>query len=145
MKESYFWSQLKAAMQGYAHVCRIENTAGNGMSDVNMCKDGVEVWVELKMFKGKRLHFRTSQLGWIMTRQKFGGKVWVLARGEDGAWLYDAEKLLACERRPEGDKAFSVVPDEFRWTTKKPFKWQELREILFETDLKQTTTLPENS
>lgn len=152
MKESYFWTQFKAALAGFAHASRIENTAGNGMSDVNVCKDGKEVWVELKMFKGKRLHFRTSQLNWISTRHKFGGRVLVLARSEDVAVLYDAYQLLnSNERRPETAQSFSVLPacreisGGMLWRSVKPFKWQELREILFDTDLKQTARQTENS
>lgn len=141
MKESYLWTQFKAAMDGFAHASRIENTAGNGISDVNLCKDGQEIWVELKMFKGRRLHFRNSQLNWIMTRRKFGGRVLTLARSDNALMLYDAEKLLTkCARRPEGDKTFSIQPDGIEtdytlWRSIKPFKWHELREILFVPNL----------
>jgi hypothetical protein len=151
VRESYFWVQFKAAMVGFAHASRIENTAGNGISDVNLCRDGIEVWVELKMMKGSRLHFRNSQLSWILTRAKFGGRVRVLARNEDVALLYDAQKLLTLnQHRAETPQSFSIlvpkVDDEsLLWRSPKPFKWQELREVLFVTDLKQESILPENS
>lgn len=143
MKESYLWSQVKAALDGHAHACRIENTAGTGISDVNLCWPGGECWVELKVFKGKRLHFRNSQLNWIMTRSRFGGTVWVLARDGDEIWLYPGDDLLQnCERRPEGNGSFSIVPDPLyaTWWHMKPFNWAELREILLKPVVQSVTT-----
>ncbi len=134
MRESYLWAQLKAALGSSAHLCRVENSAGNGISDVNCCRDGREVWIELKMFSGKRLHFKNSQLIWITTRIKFGGWVWVLARDGDELKLWDAGVLLnSCERKHQAEKAFSIEPTiPPIWSSKKPFRWAELSSILFD-------------
>ncbi len=151
MKESYLWSQFKEAMAGFAHASRIENTAGNGMSDVNLCKNGKEIWVELKMFKGRRLHFRNSQLSWICSRHNFGGRIFVVARNDDSLFAYDAYILLSRNpHRPETPQSFSIQADDpgtmgLLWRSAKPFRWQELREVLFVTDLKQEAILSENS
>lgn len=133
MRESYLWSQLKAAIGSSAHLCRVENSAGNGISDVNGCRDGREIWIELKMFHGKKLHFRTSQLSWILTRRKYGGVVWVLARDGDEIKLWDANVLLqSCRRNAQTDKSFSIIPDIApAWSSTKPFRWSELAETLF--------------
>lgn len=135
MKESYLWAQLKAAIGDSAHLCRIENTAGAGISDVNGCRNGREIWIELKMFHGARLHFRTSQLNWIFTRGRHNGMVWVLARDGDEVRLWDANVLLkSSERRSQTEKSFSIVPGTPPiWSSRKPFKWGELSEVLFST------------
>jgi hypothetical protein len=67
---------------------RIENTAGSGQPDLNMCFRGAEVWVELKMAKGKRLIFQPTQGPWIRQRTASGGRVFILARKNDTLRLF---------------------------------------------------------
>ena len=136
VKESYFWQQVKAGLDDVeTHLCRIENTAGTGISDVNACCRGQEVWIELKVFHGRRIYFRNSQKSWIVRRSEVGGRIFVLARNENMLCMYDAAAVVQAESIPGSDnKSFSVDIDKLPpvlFACVKPFKWAELRERLF--------------
>lgn len=136
VKESYFWKQVKAGLEDqHTQLCRIENTAGTGISDVNICSHGVEVWLELKVFRRKYLHFRTSQRVWITRRTSVGGLVWIVARNGDDFEIYDAVAILACPHKSNPDKkSFSIAAADLPspvYRCSKPYKWREIREALF--------------
>jgi hypothetical protein len=137
VKESYFWQQVKAGLDDAGtHLSRIENTAGTGISDVSACCLGREAWIELKVFHGKRLHFRNSQRVWITRRVAAGGRVLVLARRDDDAVLYRALDVVlsACKVESDG-KSFSIDASDLPtpiFSCHKPFKWSELRSAIFE-------------
>jgi len=139
MKESAFWSSVKKALdENDMHLSRVENSAGSGMSDVSACCNGKEVWIELKVFVGNRLHFRNSQFIWITKRLSVGGRVVVLTRKDDklGAHVsvYSAKDVLALDRIPGGDeKSFWLDPSSLLpiIKTSKPFKWQDVRRAIF--------------
>lgn len=62
-----------------AHWDRIENTAGNGMGDMNGCWMGTEVWIELKEIHNLRIsNLRPSQVAWHTKRWLKGGRCYVL-------------------------------------------------------------------
>jgi hypothetical protein len=139
VKESYFWSQVKAGLtSAEVDLCRIENTAGSGISDVNACCGGREIWIELKVFHGNRLYFRNSQRAWIVRRGQVGGRVFILARRDDEILLYRAIDIVVGPHTTGSDgKSFSVAAEDlplpiFRGA--KPFKWNLIRAILFKTD-----------
>ena len=136
VRESYFWQQVKIGLDNVeTHLVRIENSAGNGISDVNACCRGQEIWLELKVFHGRRLYFRNSQKSWIVRRSEVGGRIFVLARNEDTLIMYDAAAMMQCEAIHGNDgKSFSVDVDKLPpsiYVCRKPFKWAELREKLF--------------
>lgn len=136
VKESYFWQQVKAGLSvGNTHLSRIENTAGTGISDVSACANGVEVWLELKVFHGSRLHFRQSQRLWILKRATAGGRTFILARNNDVMLLYDALPVVLTKARPDADgKSFSVLEADLptpKYECKKPFNWAQLHERVF--------------
>lgn len=134
--EAYFWKQVREGLSNQTtHLCRIENTAGTGISDVNACSSGIEVWIELKVFKGMQLHFRNSQKAWITTRCNVGGRVFVLARKEDDIFLYDGGDVMDAVSNPVSErKSFFIryedLPKPLYWGIK-PFKWDELRNKIF--------------
>lgn len=136
VKESYFWQQVKVGLSdARTHLSRIENTAGTGISDVTACSDGIEIWIELKVFHGKKLHFRTSQRVWITNRLGVGGIVWIVARNGDNLQIYDAAAIMAAPHKsyPE-KKAFSISVEDLPlpvYQCNKPFKWGDVREVLF--------------
>ncbi len=137
--ETYFWKTVKNNLSDeYTHLSRIENTAGTGISDVSGCRKGKEVWIELKVSHGKRVHFRTSQRAWIMTRTGVGGTVWVLIRIEDDVVLYRAKEVLASKFQVAADtKSFSILltdlPQPVHRSTK-PVAWKEISKIIFENN-----------
>lgn len=138
VKESYFWKQVKAGLGDMAgHLSRIENTAGTGISDVNMCYQGHEVWVELKVFHGEKLHFRTSQRAWISKHDACGGSVVVLARKDDLLLVYQARECLDAKHKVASDcKSFTVdyadLPSPI-YSCRKPFRWMEVRNALVDS------------
>jgi hypothetical protein len=138
MKESDLWKQVKNALEDeHTHLSRIENTAGTGISDVSACSHGVEVWLELKMFHGNDLHFRNSQRIWISRRLAVGGRVFVLARQNDVLRVYSAASLLLAPfvQHELERKSFHIKWSDLPmplYICKKPFKWPELRSVIFE-------------
>jgi hypothetical protein len=132
VRESYFWQQVKAGLGSVpnVHMSRVENTAGSGISDVNVCVDGKEFWLELKMFHGEKLHFRTSQRAWISKHVACGGSVFILARKEDTLILYKACTCLEAPHKVSKDcKSFTVdyanLPTAL-YSCSKPFRWKEV-------------------
>lgn len=142
VKESYFWTQIKAGLNDeHTHLCRIENTAGTGISDVNVCVNGLELWLELKVFHGKYLHFRTSQRIWITRRLQVGGTVWIVTRNGDDLEIYDAAATMAAPHKsyPE-KKSFRIAIEDLPtpvYRCSKPFKWVEVRKVLFSSKNKE--------
>jgi len=136
MKESEFWSSVRAQLMKFPeiHFSRIENSAGDGISDVSMCRNGREVWVELKMFKGNRLHFRDSQRLWINARTKAGGHVVILARKDKTVYVFDAAKAMkaAYSHTPER-KSFSIQQNDLTtiFVDQVPVEWDVLFDTVF--------------
>jgi hypothetical protein len=137
VKESDFWSLVKKNLSSQVHASRIENTAGTGMSDVNACRCGKEVWVELKIQKGNMLEFRTSQLGWIGKRLQAGGRVRVVARRDNAILVYTGGVCFGTVDSPpvpvKGKKAERVMADaRYKlFETTKPFDWRRLEDSIF--------------
>ena len=136
VKESYFWQQAKMGLEDLdIHLSRIENTAGTGISDVSACRNGVEVWIELKVFHGRRMYFRNSQRSWISKRSSVGGRIFILARKDDELRLYRAMDVMVAEYEPSSDgKSFSVSElnlGEPLYRCCKPFRWGEVRAKIF--------------
>ena len=104
---------------------RVENSAGTGQPDLNGCWHGIEVWVELKIFKGNQLIFRSTQPEWIRRRIGAGGRVFVLARKDDTLYLYDG--LSAGNRSAE--TWLNVLP---LFCTSIPFDYDGLLKKIFE-------------
>tara|TARA_R110000803_G_scaffold1629_4_gene5270 strand:- start:3224 stop:3634 length:411 start_codon:yes stop_codon:yes gene_type:complete len=79
--EATFSKLVKSHLPAGAHWQRIETgSTGTGIPDVNICYKGKEIWVELKLIKGKRVDLSPTQVAWHMQRAKAGGITWILAR-----------------------------------------------------------------
>ena len=138
MTESYLWQQLRGSRpfsEADIDLNRVENSVGNGAPDVEGCWLGKQVWIELKIFKGNRVHFRYSQRTWIKRREKAGGHCYVLARKNNELRLYDAPALVSSPVVDNaGERWFAVEPDSIDallWMSEKPFDWLGLRVALF--------------
>lgn len=95
-KETGLWGWLRDGIDGTKgsaivglHINRIENSAGNGMPDVEGClrgDDGVgtQFWIELKVVedtsKLKAIEFQPAQIPWLEKRWRYGGNAWLLVR-----------------------------------------------------------------
>ena len=137
MIESAFWSQWRPKLSLDVHHCRIENSAMSGMPDVQMTRQGRDVWVELKVAKGRRIDVRHSQVNWMRRRLAAGARnVFLLARYEDHVALYRAETVVsASEVAPSRDDKYVHIVLEPNWTPVwsgfHRIKWAELEEFLF--------------
>lgn len=90
---------------------------GRGVPDSNFCADGVEGWIEYKVTAGWSVTLRPEQIGWLTTRARHGGRVFVAVRRrcEEGPrrdWaddLYLLEGAAARELREQGLRQFAVT------------------------------------
>jgi hypothetical protein len=86
---------------------------GLGIPDLNgKFRDGPEIWIECKMTRGWAVTLRPEQIGWLVTRARYGGHVFVAVRrrpekgGADE--LYLCRGSYARELRAEGLRAAYV-------------------------------------
>lgn len=89
--EKQFWGTIQPMMFG--HVQRIENTAGVGVPDVNICYKGREYWIELKVCQPEIL-VRVEQWAWHNRRMANGGKCFLLAYSYEEETAYFAPTFL---------------------------------------------------
>lgn len=83
-----------------AHAVRIETWTGNGIFDANLCKDGIEVWVECKQTdrpKKKetpiKAKVRKGQIPWEYERRRAGGRTYVALMVDSELYLLPGEKI----------------------------------------------------
>lgn len=105
--ESKLWSAIGRKVEG--DTCRVENSTGSGMPDVNTCRKGIEVWIELKVMTGNQFSLRHAQMNWARKRIRDGqGRIVVLVgKKEKLGWdlyLYGMDKLLVTEPSREDAK-----------------------------------------
>src|SRR5690554_4065341 len=83
MSEARLWRTLRDAVGKKGHWDRIESHAvSQGRPDVNACRRGKTVDIELKVYDVRRGGFvlRSSQNTWMINRTRAGGRVWIFAR-----------------------------------------------------------------
>lgn len=82
--EIKFWHWLKNKLsKSKVDMQRIENTTGGGVPDVNMCYQGSEAWIELKVYVKGNVLLRKQQYAWIVRRANVDGNVLVIAFNEE--------------------------------------------------------------
>lgn len=130
MKESAFWRTIRIATP-YVQWTRIENSAVAGASDVNGVWQGAEVWVELKMMRGKQLQFRQSQLGWTARRYKAGMRnIAVVARKDNKVMVWPGTVMFTKPTRVTKELVI-INPAPAPFELVKPFNWGLLVDFLF--------------
>lgn len=138
MTETGFWASIREPFHKYAgHVTRVENIAGNGIPDVDICLNGASAKVELKVATGSKIHIQHTQRVWWEARKKAGGihAVFVLVRTKDRVMLYTANDLLSQPRLPgKNKKNFTVdlapVTPLLWFKVRRP-EWGRLFDTLF--------------
>ena len=131
--ESTFWGLLKSHLPKDCHAQRIETgSTGLGIPDVNMCWEGKDIWVELKVVKGKRVELRPEQVAWLFRRNRSGGSSWIAARDKadgvrkgkyDKIYLWPGSNVI--EVKEKGVEAIGGFVFE------SPFDWDAIIETLF--------------
>jgi hypothetical protein len=70
----------------------------SGIPDLEGCYCGKEFWLELKQAKHWTVKIRPMQAGWILTRCRHGGKVFIAVRRrnkrDDELWLIHGEAVV---------------------------------------------------
>lgn len=63
-----------------AHWQTIERLLDRGVPDSNVCVDGSESWIEYKATKKWYVKMRPEQIGWLLARERHGGRTFVAVR-----------------------------------------------------------------
>jgi hypothetical protein len=126
MTETWMWQKVKRGLEPLmVHCCRVENTAGSGIPDVNCCHQGVEFWLELKIVRENRIQFRSSQIAWITERSGYSGRVFILAKR--GEWLLVYKGTQAYSLGVSNGYVDDVTPAKI---FKGPWNWKEILSFL---------------
>lgn len=140
--ETDLWNLAAPNMRG-PQFTRIESVTSVGQSDVHGLYQGVDIWIELKIFHGNIIDFRKSEISWITRRIMLGGRVWILARkttkSEDALYLYrgsDIPALLAngvisIEGKRQGILKAPLTICSWGSVWLSPFNWEALKERMF--------------
>lgn len=138
MTESkHVWPLLKSGFERFKprlHMFRVENSASAGIPDVYACHDGQSVWIELKVVKGGKLYFRTSQRVFAKTHSSARGSIFVLYRDDKTLNLIPIDEALASQESITGDGRYIVVDagDLYpMWSGRIPCDWSEVHKSIF--------------
>ena len=93
--EHRFWNRVQPMLQG--HVQRLESAISLGVPDVNVCWNGREYWIELKVWTpGAGILIRKEQWAWHNRRIANGGLCFMLCGdcGESAEDVFFGSTLL---------------------------------------------------
>lgn len=132
--ESQFWSLIAGHLPPLVHVQRIETgSTGRGIPDVNLCWDGVETWLELKIVKGKRVDLSPEQVAWHYRRARAEGRSWIVARdAADGPRKGKYDRIYAWPGAVAASVQGQGIAAPGAWVWERPWDWQPLLETLLE-------------
>ena len=119
LTEQKFWKLIKPHLPG--DVSRVENTADNGMPDINgTC--GIDYWVELKVCNNKEKErpieklLRPDQIVWYNRRAQQGACIFVLVRYLDKfAFIYVKKNQKDLRTRYWNLGLFEKKGNAFAW------------------------------
>ena len=67
------------------HIQNIESEAtAAGIPDINICKGGKDIWVELKSGSLTKASIKPGQFVWHIKRNQAGGTTWIVQRIDNG-------------------------------------------------------------
>lgn len=85
------------------HWQTIERLLDRGVPDSNVCIDGTDVWVEYKATKVWHVKMRTEQVGWLLTRERHGGRTVIAVRRRnakaDQLWMVRGHQAALVQER----------------------------------------------
>ena len=124
MLERELWKRVKTNLAD-AHWVRVESPGTPGVPDLNGCLRGVEIWVELKVVRGRKVALRPAQVAWMVSRGRAGGRSWIVARVErtEEIWIWPG-----CEALEVASRGLDVEP---LLRVAKPYPWSAVRNLLF--------------
>ena len=133
------WAEIRGHTSGIDWM-RVENGQMMlGVPDVNGCRGGVEVWLELKATDAWAVVVRPEQCGWAERRMRSGGRVFLLTRrSHDGGprkgpavdelWVHHGLHIRSVLRH-----GLQLSPPPLLLSEGGPsqWDWRSLTEILF--------------
>lgn len=113
-----------------------------GVPDSNVMLRGLngqsseDVWIEMKATRAWAVSFKPAQVGWIHTRWRYGGNVWIAVRRRDKkSDRYDELHLV------RGEHVRELQRDGLRWHSWKSWEggpgrwdWDAVRAALASSD-----------
>ena len=85
MKDGNLRALEREYLKGF-HLVTIETGfTGPGVPDMNYCYHGSEGWIENKACKGWQVKIRVEQVGWMLRRQRAGGKCFIFVRRQNAS------------------------------------------------------------
>ena len=112
--------------------CKRTGSTGRGIPDVNLCYNGVEIWVELKIVSGRKVNITAEQCAWHYRRIRAGGRTFIIARDKvDKVRKGKYDKIYVWT----GENAVSVQENgiiaENSYIYETPFDWEQIIAKLF--------------
>jgi len=129
--ESKFWKELKEGCPDI-NWTRFENWATPGVPDVFGIKDGINVFVELKVIKSNKINLRPFQIAWNFSHSLYGGRSFIMAKAIPQGLLYIFPGSVV---RSIG--SIAKLPSTY-WSidmVQGPGTWTQVREILLHSPL----------
>ena len=122
-----------------AHWQTIERLLDRGVPDSNVCVDGSDVWIEFKATRKWYVRMRPEQVGWLLARERRGGRTVIAVRRRmvagspltDQLWMIRGS--AAAYVQDHGIKGLAGVNAFLGMWEGGPrrWDWSEIREILF--------------
>ena len=92
--ESKFWKQIKENLPDI-HWTRLENRIGQGIPDCYGIKDGISVWLELKVIRSNKIVLSPFQKSWNFNHSLQGGRNFIIATTFPQSLLYIFPGIVA--------------------------------------------------
>ena len=127
--ETKLWKKVKENLSDI-HWTRFENWASPGVPDCYGIKDGISVWVELKVIHSKKINLSPFQKSWNFTHSLKGGRSFIMATTLEESLLYIFPGILA-----PSIASITNCPSP-NWQVKAgPASWSVVREVLLHSPL----------
>ena len=129
--ESRFWKLIKENLKDI-HWTRFENWASQGVPDVYGIKDGISVWIELKVITSNRIKLSPFQIAWNFSHSLKGGRNFIMATTPCRTLLYIFPGSVV-----HSIGSIAKLPSTY-WTvntSRSSGPWQQVREILLHSPL----------
>ena len=129
--EAKLWKLVKENLSDI-HWTRIENRVGQGIPDCYGIKDGISIWVELKVIYNNKIKLSPFQKSWHFTHSLKGGRSFILATTLPHRLLYIfggsvAPSISSIARCPSPNWQVSMDQDQD--------PWMQVREVLLHSPL----------
>jgi Holliday junction resolvase len=131
--EKTFYKLFKKHLPSVADCQRIETgSTGLGIPDLNVCHKGREIWIELKIVKGRRVKLSPEQIAWHHRRNRAGGETYIIARDKyDGPRKGKMDVIYIWKGKVVVEVFEKGIDYPAMATFISPFKWDDVMAALF--------------